>query len=175
MSQDRPVDQGTFQGSVQRYRIGVLLYFRDELGRVLLIRRSKAPNVGLWCAVGGKLEMASGESPYECACREGREEVGVKLEAGDLDLRCVLAEKEYEATGHWLMFVFQVKQALKSLPADIDEGQFSFFQVGELNSLAMPRFDRSVLLDRILNPDAAKLHWIKMDERENQSVEEVLG
>ena len=59
-----------------RFRIGVLLYFRDEKGRILLICRKRPPNRGLWCPVGGKLEMATGESPYECAAREAAEEVG---------------------------------------------------------------------------------------------------
>lgn len=143
------------------YRIGALLYFRDEQGRLLLIKRTKQPNRGLWCAVGGKLEMATGESPYECAVREAREEVGVVIEAKDLSLRCMLAEREYEGTGHWLMFVFLVTRCLERLPEQIDEGCFDFFGEDELDGIEMPPMDRAILQERVLGDAGGGLHVLK--------------
>ncbi len=139
-----------------RYRVGVLLYFRSDQGEVLLIRRARRPNMGLWCAVGGKLEMASGESPFECAIREAQEEVGAVLEEDNLALRCMLSERSYEGTGHWLMFLFEVRPRLASLPPPIDEGVFEFFEVDALKELDMPLLDRKILLECILNPDASE-------------------
>ncbi len=147
-----------------RYRIGVLLYFRSEEGRILLIRRSKRPNIGLWCAVGGKLEMESGESPFECAKREAGEEVGIELSDSDLSLRCMLSEENYEGTGHWLMFLFEVHKRLPELPENIEEGIFGFFDVEELPALEMPPLDRSILLERILDQDAADFHVLRATE-----------
>ena len=133
------------------YRIGVLLYFRSLDGRLLLIRRRKAPNRDLWCAIGGKLEMETGESPFECARREAEEEVGMEIDDSDLSLRCILSEVDYEGTGHWLMFIFAVEKRLACLPSDIEEGEFGLFEKSELPDLSMPALDKSILTDRILN------------------------
>lgn len=148
----------------RRFRIGVLLYFRDRAGRLLLIQRRRQPNKGLWCSVGGKLEMPTGESPYECAIREAKEEVGVELVASDLALRCMLSEKNYEQTGHWLMFIFEVSKPLDSLPPDIDEGCFGFFEIEKLGFVEMPELDRRILLDRILSKDTKALHFLRAEE-----------
>ncbi len=152
-----------------RYRIGTLLYFGDEQGRLLLILRNRLPNKGLWCAVGGKLEMPIGESPYECAIREAKEEVGVELATSDLVLRCILSEKDYEQTGHWLMFVFQVFKPLEGLPDDIAEGRFGFFERTALETVSMPELDRRILLDRILSGDTDSLHVLRAGEGANRN------
>lgn len=135
---------------MNRYRIGVLLYFRSNDGSLLLIRRSKAPNKNLWCAIGGKLEMDTGESPFECARREAMEEVGMEIADSDLSLRCILSEVDYEGTGHWLMFIFEVGKRLSRLPANIEEGEFGFFAKSELPILDMPALDKRILVERIL-------------------------
>lgn len=51
-------------------------------GQVLLMKRHKEPNLGLWVAPGGKIEPH--ESPYESAARELYEETG--LVARDMHL-----------------------------------------------------------------------------------------
>lgn len=155
------------------FRIGTLLYFNDEAGRLLLMKRKRPPNLGAWCAVGGKLEMSSGESPYECAVRESAEEVGVVLTAGDLALRSILSEKDYQGSGHWLMFVFQVKPALRSLPSSIDEGEFGFFSLDDLDALEIPELDREILVQRILRDDTS-LHILRSDGDGVPLVEESL-
>lgn len=154
-----------------RYRIGTLLYFSDGRGRLLLIRRKRPPNLGFWCAVGGKLEMSTGESPYECATREAAEEIGVELKASDLALRSILSEKNYEGTGHWLMFVFQVTRPLERLPEEIEEGAFRFFERAELEGLAVPALDRKILFERILVEEGS-LHILRSDSDEGPLIEE---
>ncbi|MDQ8180963.1 NUDIX domain-containing protein [Pelagicoccus sp. SDUM812005] len=163
--------QSNPNASANSFRIGTLLYFRDARDRLLLIRRKRQPNLGLWCAVGGKLEMATGESPYECAAREAAEEVGVQLAASDLSLRCLLSEKDYEGTGHWLMFVFQVTAPLMALPRQIEEGEFRFFERSELGEVEMPPLDRSILFERIL-ADERSLHLLRFDGEGCPLVEE---
>lgn len=116
--------------------------------------------------------MPKGESPFECACREAGEEVGVTLESEDLTLRCILSEKDYEGTGHWLMFVFQVLVPLEVLPRSIDEGDFRFFELGELDSVQMPEMDREILVGRILK-DERSLHVLRSDGYGLQLIEEV--
>jgi len=52
------------------FKISCLLFAKDLDSKLLLIKRNKSPNKGLWSPPGGKLEMESGESPFECARRE---------------------------------------------------------------------------------------------------------
>lgn len=127
------------------FKISALVFIRNSAGEHLLIKRRKAPNLGCWSPIGGKLDMHSGESPYECARRETLEEVG--LELGDKDLNCFgyISEKSYEGTGHWLMFLFNSQKTIPSLPKEMDEGHFAFFSRKKINELPIPHTDRSLL------------------------------
>src|SRR5208283_621649 len=89
------------------YRIAVLVFLENAAGEHLLLLRAKAPNKGVWSPIGGKLEMASGESPFECAVRETLEETGFRIGVADLHLFSMIAEKAYEGQSHWLMFLFR--------------------------------------------------------------------
>jgi len=124
------------------FKISVLVFLRDARGRLLLIKRKKAPNLGCWSPIGGKLEMERGESPFECAVRETTEEVGLRLAEADLHLFGYISEKNYEGGGHWLMFLFDAKKILAELPPNGDEGEFGFFNRSEIEDLAIPPTDR---------------------------------
>lgn len=128
-----------------KYKISVLVFLKDPAGRFLMIERVKPPNLGLWSPIGGKLEMATGESPFECAIREAREETGIELEERDLHLFCMAAEKAYEGAGHWLMFLFDCRKPLDALPPAIDEGRMAFFDRAEIDALPIPATDREGL------------------------------
>src|ERR1700716_1648250 len=88
------------------YKLAVLVFIENAAGKHLLMLRAKAPNLGVWSPIGGKLETAQGESPFECAVRETDEETGLKVAANDLHLFAMIAEKAYEGQAHWLMFLF---------------------------------------------------------------------
>jgi 8-oxo-dGTP diphosphatase len=124
------------------YQIATLLYCFNPRGKVLLLERARNPNRGLWSPCGGKLHTAEGESPYACACREAREELGLELNPGQLHLTGLVSEHGYEGQSHWLMFLFEVKLKLTSLPPRHDEGRFQFFAKSELPRLALPPTDR---------------------------------
>lgn len=132
-------------GASLPYKISTLIYLRDTRGRLLLLQRRKAPNAGLWSPIGGKLEMATGESPYEAARREVLEEVGLTLGPQDLHLFCLIAERGYEGAGHWLMFCFDCRQRLERLPPAISEGSFAFFDPTDILDLPIPETDRQAL------------------------------
>ena len=127
------------------FTIGVLLFFRDREGRFLLIKRKRAPNLDCWSPVGGKLEMTKGESPFECAIREAKEETDIDLTEKDLHLFGSISEKNYEGIGHWLLFLFDCHRVLEKLPSPIEEGSFGFFSRTEINSIKVPKNDIDLL------------------------------
>jgi 8-oxo-dGTP diphosphatase len=127
------------------YKISTLVYLRDSSGRVLLLQRKKKPNQSLWSSVGGKLEMGIGESPFETAIREVKEEVNFDIVEHDLHLFCIVAEKGYEDTCHWLMFLFDCKKQMTGLPPPMEEGTFAFHAPGTILSLDIPETDRRYL------------------------------
>src|SRR5688572_7422749 len=99
------------------YKIATLLYCFDEQDRVLLLERTREPNKGLWSPCGGKLDTENGESPYVCACREAAEEIGLQVTPRDLHLFGLVSEEGYLGEAHWLMFLFEIKPRLRTLPA----------------------------------------------------------
>ena len=127
------------------YRISTLLYCFNAAGEVLLLYRRKEPNAGLWSPAGGKLRTDIGESPYACACREAREEVGLELSPGDLHLTGIVSEHGYAGQAHWLMFLFEVRPRLIATPPPIAEGTFRFFPRAALDDLELPATDREQL------------------------------
>lgn len=127
------------------YKLAVLVFLENAAGEHLLMLRAKAPNLGVWSPIGGKLEMDAGESPFECAARETVEETGFAVATADLHLFAIIAEKAYEGESHWLMFLFRCLKPIPGLPADIHEGKFSFFSREAVSRLPIPETDRTAL------------------------------
>lgn len=128
-----------------QHKIAVLVFIENSSGEHLLLLRAKAPNLGTWSPIGGKLETTWGESPHECAVRETREETGHELRVEDLHLFAMIAEKAYEGTAHWLLFLFRCLKPLDRLPDSMEEGRFGFFTRSQVESLPLPETDRAAL------------------------------
>lgn len=60
--------------------IAVGVVVTDDAGRVLLVKRRREPNRGLWSVPGGKVEP--GETLEEAAAREAFEEIGYRVRVG---------------------------------------------------------------------------------------------
>ncbi len=127
------------------YKISVLVFIENAAGEQLLLLRAKQPNLGVWTPIGGKLEMATGESPFECAVRETFEETGLRVTQADLHLFAMIAEKAYQGETHWLMFLFRCKKPIGRQPPDIPEGKFGFFSREKIKSLPIPETDKAAL------------------------------
>ena len=124
------------------YNISTLLYCFNQQEEVLLLERAQEPNLGLWSPCGGKLDTRAGESPYACACREAQEELGLRISAADLHLTGLVSEHGYQGHSHWLMFLFEVRRNLDSLPPPHREGRFQFFARNAIDTLKVPQTDR---------------------------------
>lgn len=123
------------------YKVATLLYCFNSQDEVLLLERAQEPNRGFWSPCGGKLHMDAGESPYTCACREAHEELGVVLSISDLHLTGLVSEHGFQGQTHWLMFLFEVKQKLETVPPKHREGRFEFFSRDKLPGLRVPQTD----------------------------------
>ena len=127
------------------YKIAVLVFLENTVGEQLLMLRAKPPNLGSWSPIGGKLETAIGESPFECAVRETAEETGHRVTTADLHLFAMIAEKAYQGETHWLMFLFRCKKPIERQPPDIPEGKFGFFSREKIKGLPIPETDKAAL------------------------------
>ena len=134
--------ESKIRAMVLPYKVATLLYCFNERDDVLLLERAQEPNRGFWSPCGGKLKMDIGESPYTCASREAGEELGIKVRTADLHLTGLVSEHGYQGRTHWLMFLFEMKVRLKTLPPPHAEGRFQFFPRAALADLNIPQTDR---------------------------------
>jgi 8-oxo-dGTP diphosphatase len=137
------------------YRIACLCDLRDDRGRILLLKRSKAPNLGLCSPIGGKLDIATGESPAQCARREILEEAGLDIPIDRLHLIGLVSECEFEGRGHWLMFVYRVLGSVWVEPHDMKEGRLDWYTPAEADALPLPESDRQIIWPLIKRADAS--------------------
>ena len=127
------------------YKLACLCDLRDREGRVLLLRRKKAPNQGLCSPIGGKLEMATGESPAQCAQREIQEEAGLEIPIERLHLMGLISEAGFEGKGHWLLFYYRVLGAVELEERDMNEGRLEWHRPEDIESLPLPETDRRII------------------------------
>jgi 8-oxo-dGTP diphosphatase len=113
-----------------------LVYCLDD-DSVLLMKRHKEPNLGLWVAPGGKIEL--GESPYECAQRELHEETG--LLATFLHFRGLVTEVSPRPDWQWMLFIYVVTAFTGALTADEREGRFQWWPLSRVAQLPIPQAD----------------------------------
>jgi 8-oxo-dGTP diphosphatase len=127
------------------YRIACLCDLRDDRGRLLLLSRIKAPNLGLCSPIGGKLDVQTGESPAQCAQREIQEEAGIHVPIERLRLVGLISEAAFEGRGHWLLFYYRVMGSVVVPPQDTREGRLDWFALDQIDGLPIPETDRSII------------------------------
>jgi len=127
------------------YRLACLCDLRDRAGRVLLLHRSKAPNQGMYSPIGGKLDVARGESPAQCARREIREEAGIDVPIERLHLLGLISECAYEGRGHWLLFLYRVLGPVDVEARDMAEGRLEWVEPERIDGLPVPSTDREII------------------------------
>jgi 8-oxo-dGTP diphosphatase len=115
---------------------------------VLLLRRRKAPNQGLFNFPGGKVEPR--EDPYEACLREVHEETGIPIRRAAL--RAVLTVITRTTQAQWLLFAF-VADRPPGLPDPIqtDEGDLRWVPAAEIPALPVVS-DIPLMLPHLLGP-----------------------
>lgn len=141
--------------STYPYKIAVLCDLRDDAGRLLLIRRAKDPNKGLYSPIGGKLDTAAGESPAMCARREIEEEAGIDVPIERLHLGGIISEHGYQGETNWLMFWYRVLGPVNVRPHSIREGDLEWHAPESLHTLALPDSDRRIIWPLVQKHDGA--------------------
>jgi len=121
-------------------RIANLLAIQD--GKVLLLQK---PRRGWYVAPGGKME--SGESIYEAAVREFKEETNVTPSNVQLKAVYTIIIKEDDAVvDEWMLFTF-VARGVEGTPFDeTREGKLEWHTIEDLDKLPMAEGDRTNLL-----------------------------
>lgn len=109
--------------SVPRVGVGAVVL---DAGRVLLVRRGKAPLAGKWSLPGGLLEL--GETTAEAARREVAEECGLRIRVGEVAgiLDRVVRDAEGRIRYHWVLvdYVAVVESGTLCAASDADEAQW---------------------------------------------------
>lgn len=130
------------------YRVAVLCYLYDRQGRLLMLHRRKPPNSGRYSPVGGKVEVAEGESPHACAAREVREEARIEAAPEEMRLCGIISEHAYEGQTHWLIFCFELTRAVAEgeIPSmELDEGRLEWVPQEQVERMPIPQVDREIL------------------------------
>jgi 8-oxo-dGTP diphosphatase len=110
-----------------------------EQGReVLMMYRHKEPNLDLWVAPGGKVEI--NESPRACAVRELAEETG--LSAEEVLFRGLVTEVSPRGDWQWLLFIYVVTRFNGGIIEDDREGRLAWIPIADLETLPIPASDR---------------------------------
>src|SRR5690349_12903117 len=114
--------------------IGALIV---ENGRVVLIKRGKAPLLGEWSIPGGMLEL--GETLRQGAKREALEETGLVVRATELlgVFDRVVPDAEGKIIYHYVMIDFLCERVSGELRAETDAADAQWFTPEEVAKLPL--------------------------------------
>jgi 8-oxo-dGTP diphosphatase len=115
--------------------------------RYLLLKRGKAPNIGKYLPVGGRLEPH--ETPFECAIRETYEETGIRIEHPRF---CGMLTESSATDYNWISYIYL---------ADIEAIEAPFCEEGILEWID------AEMLDKIDTPPTDLLIYQYVDKKLN--------
>ncbi len=97
------------------------LVFINIASHIVMINRNKAPWMGMWNGLGGKIQ--EDETPKQSIKREIQEELGVHISLHDILERGILTWNTFEADGQGIhLFYVELDQLDLAFPIQMDEG-----------------------------------------------------
>lgn len=116
-----------------------------EGGRVLLVKRGKAPLAGQWSIPGGALEL--GETIREGVAREALEETGLQVEPADLlgVFDRVVRDDDGRTLYHYVLIDFLCRRISGEALAAGDAAGVGWFLPAELPSLSLAKDTAEVI------------------------------
>jgi len=116
-----------------------------EDGRVLLIKRAKAPLFGEWSIPGGMLEL--GETLRQGAEREALEETGLVVRATDLlgVFDRIVPDEAKRTLYHYVLVDFLCQEISGDILAADDASDARWFTRADLSNLSLPEETLKVL------------------------------
>ena len=115
-------------------KVAVLCVLKQQEA-LLLLKRLKEPNQGLYTPVGGKLDPY--ESPIEAAIRETREETGIEVPAMKY---CGTLVESSPTRYNWISFVY-VAEIERVPPPPCNEGTLEWIDFSQVHSVPTPTTD----------------------------------
>jgi 8-oxo-dGTP diphosphatase len=119
------------KGRRRQPRLTVDAWIEDPRGRVLLVRRGRAPFRGRWAFPGGFCEW--GETTEESCAREALEETGLKVRIGDV--LGVYSDPHRDPRGHTVSVLYDAKPVEGTARGGDDASDARWFTPGELAKL----------------------------------------
>jgi 8-oxo-dGTP diphosphatase len=116
-----------------------------ESGRVLLIKRGKAPLLGEWSIPGGMLEL--GETLRQGAEREAMEETGLVVRAAELlgIFDRIVPDETKRTLYHYVLIDFLCERISGDVIAGGDASDARWFRENEVEGLSLPEETRKVI------------------------------
>lgn len=102
----------------------------EEQGRILLVKRGREPNKGLWSLPGGSIEL--GETATEALVREVREETSLEVEPGE-----VIGVRDVIGVGfHYVVITFRARVIGGELAAGSDAEDAAWFTSAQIADIS---------------------------------------
>jgi 8-oxo-dGTP diphosphatase len=116
-----------------------------EDGRVLLVKRGKAPLLGEWSIPGGMLEL--GETMRQGAEREALEETGIVVRATDLlgVFDRVVPDDKKATLYHYVLIDFLCQKISGDVLAAGDAADARWFTPDEVAEISLPEDTRNIV------------------------------
>jgi 8-oxo-dGTP diphosphatase len=121
----------------ERPIVGVLGVVRRD-GRVLLVQRARAPNVGKWGFPGGVQEL--GETIFAAVIRELMEETGLVVEPVETLTTLDVVERDGDGRvrTHYALIAVLAEWRSGEVNIDDEAHDFGWFTVAEVEARALP-------------------------------------
>ncbi|HEV8232794.1 MAG TPA: NUDIX hydrolase [Thermoanaerobaculia bacterium] len=129
------------KGRRRQPRLTVDAWIEDPRGRVLLVKRARAPFRGSWAFPGGFCEW--GETMEESCAREALEETGMKVRIGDV--LGVYSAPDRDPRGHTVSVLYEAKPIGGTARGGDDASDARWFAPAELAKLDLA-FDHAKIV-----------------------------